>query len=307
MQKPTQNDQPSTLDKRTVLAGLFTVTLFASAFAGIRVGLESYSPQSVALLRYITASFFLVVFAIIKKIPLPAWRDLPGLTFCGLMGFTIYHVALNAGEIVVPAGTASLVIASAPIFVAILASIFKNENITFRVWLGILISFVGVAFISIDPGEKLGISPSVLLILVSAISAAIYTVTQKSFLKTYPPFHFVSYAIWTGTILMLVFIPGLLRDIQTASLNATLAVIYIGIFPGALGYVSWAYVVSKMPASKAGSFLYLTPAMTILIAWIWIGEIPTIKSIFGGVLVLLGVILVQLVTNKRRGQSTSST
>ena len=294
-----KTSQPS-LDWRTIAAGLLTVTLFASAFVGIRVSLESYSPQSIALLRYLTASILLILFALAGKIPLPARRDLPGLAFCGLMGFTIYNIALNMGEIRVPAGTASLVIASAPIFVALLAVIFYKERVAAWVWVGILVSFLGVAFISIEPGEKLGLSPSVLLVLLAAISAAIYTVSQKPFLVKYTPFQFVAYAIWTGTLLLLPFTPGLIRDIQTAQTVPTMAVVYMGIFPGVIGYASWSYVVSRLPASRAGSFLYLTPAITILIAWVWLGELPRLRSIFGGILVLLGVILVQLVRSKKR-------
>lgn len=300
MTKPTKVNKTSGLDWRTIAAGLLTVTLFASAFVGIRISLESYSPQSVALLRYLTASLLLIFFAIAGMIPLPQWRDIPGLAFCGLMGFTIYNIALNKGEISVPAGTASLVIASAPIFVALLAAIFHKEQITLRVWLGILISFIGVAFISIQPGEKLGLSPSVLLVLLAAISAAVYTVSQKPFLKRYSPFQFVAYAIWTGTILMLPFLPGVIRDMQTAAPGSTMAVIYMGIFPGVLGYASWSFVVSRLPASRAGSFLYLTPAITIFIAWVWLGELPGLRSILGGILVLLGVILVQLVRSREK-------
>jgi drug/metabolite transporter (DMT)-like permease len=92
----------------------------------------------------------------------------------------------------------------------------------------------------------------------------------------------------------LIFSPGLFREIQTASLESTAAVIYMGIFPGAIGYVSWALVLSRLPASRAASFLYLIPAVAIVIAWIWLGEIPTLLAAIGGILVLSGVILVNL-------------
>jgi drug/metabolite transporter (DMT)-like permease len=77
-----------------------------------------------------------------------------------------------------------------------------------------------------------------------------------------------------------------------APINATLAVIYLGVFPAALGYVTWTYVLSRFPASNAVSFLYLNPALAILVAWIWLGEIPTTLSLMGGVLAILGVVLV---------------
>jgi drug/metabolite transporter (DMT)-like permease len=69
-------------------------------------------------------------------------------------------------------------------------------------------------------------------------------------------------------------------------------VIYLGIFPGALGYVCWAYVLSRLPAARAGVFLYLVPAFALLIAWLWLGEQPAAQALLGGALVVAGVVVV---------------
>jgi drug/metabolite transporter (DMT)-like permease len=77
-----------------------------------------------------------------------------------------------------------------------------------------------------------------------------------------------------------------------APLQANLTVIYLGIFPAALAYASWAYFLSKMPASQASSFLYINPILSIVIAFFWIGEIPSVLSLAGGIIVLAGLALV---------------
>jgi drug/metabolite transporter (DMT)-like permease len=124
---------------------------------------------------------------------------------------------------------------------------------------------------------------------------AIYNVSQKPYLQRYSPLQFTACAIWFGTLFLLVFTPDLIRELPAASLESTLAVVYMGIFPGAIGYVSWSYVFSRMPASRAGSFLYMVPVAAIIIAWFWLGEAPEPSALLGGVLILSGIVLVNLI------------
>jgi drug/metabolite transporter (DMT)-like permease len=292
--KPLKRSLSIHFDWRTSLAVTLTVVLWASAFAGIRVGLRSYAPESMALLRYLIASLVLAAYALITKMPLPRWRDIPGIALTGFIGFTFYNVALNMGEQKIPAGTASLIVASAPIFVALFAVVVFREQLKAWTWLGIILSFLGAAVISIESEKGLQLSLSALIVLAAAIAQAIYSVGQKPYLKRYSPFQFTTYAIWSGTLFLLVFAPALIEQIHVASLDSTIAVIYMGVFPGAVGYVSWSYVLSRLPASKAGSFLYLAPAVAIVIAWLWLGEMPALSALLGGMLILGGVVLVNV-------------
>jgi drug/metabolite transporter (DMT)-like permease len=279
---------------KTAGAVLLTVILWASAFAGIRAGLQAYSPQSVALLRYLTASLALGLVALAGRFPLPERRHLLWFGLAGFAGFTFYNLALNAGEMRIPAGPASLIVASAPIFVALLAALFFGERLRLAGWAGILASFLGTALISLEPRQGLQLSGGALLVLAAALSQAIYSVMQKPLLGRYPPIRFTAYAVWAGTALLLPFLPGMVRELGQAEPGATLAVVYMGIFPGALGYACWSYVLARLPATKAGSFLYLVPAAAILIAWAWLGEKPAPQAVLGGALILFGVALVNL-------------
>lgn len=280
------------MNRSAYIAAALTVVLWASAFAGIRAGLESYNPASLALLRYLVASIALLIYAIYSRMPLPESGDLPQIALIGFLGFSAYNVALNAGEVAVSAGTASFIVASAPIFMALFAMFFLKERLSPVGWGGIVISVVGVALISFGSGDSFQLNQSVLLILVAAIMQAAYSIMQKPLLKKYSPIMLVTYAVWIGTLFLLIFLPGLIREMPLATVSATWAVIYMGILPGAIGYVAWSVALSRLSASVAGSFLYLVPVFAVLIAWLWLGELPASSSVFGGMLILIGVFTV---------------
>ena len=279
-------------DLRVATALVVTTVLWASAFAGIRVGLENYGPGQVALSRFLVASAVLAGYATITRMRLPERRDLPAVFLAGFLAFTLYHVALNYGEVTVSAGAASILINTVPVFTALLATVFLGERLRVLGWVGMGVSFVGAALISLGEGEGLSLNPRAFVILVAAISSSVYFVFQKPYLEKYGALAFTTYAIWAGAILTIVFLPGLVSQARTAPLGTTLTMVYLGVFPTAIAYVTYAYVFSRMVASRAVSFLYLIPVMAYLIAWAWLGELPTPLSVAGAVLILTGVLIV---------------
>src|SRR5829696_7127015 len=195
------------IDVRLLLAVAAAVIFGASAYAAIGAGLASYSPGPLALMRMLFASVILVLYAVPGRLRLPEARVLPVALLAGLFAFALYNVALNYGQITASAGAASLIIASIPIFTALLAAAFLGERLDALGWLGIAVGFLGMAGIALGEGGGFGINAGALLVLLAALSASVYFAFQKPYLEKYGSLRFTAYAIWAGALLLLPFLP----------------------------------------------------------------------------------------------------
>lgn len=287
---------------------LVAVALFASAFVGIRTGLAGYSPGHLALLRFLVASAVLAPWAVASRIGLPALRDVPAVLAGGFLGFTVYHVGLSYGEVTVSAGQASVLVATAPVFTALIAWAFAEERVARVGWAGIAVGFAGTALVSLGGEDPVagaagvaffGVSPGAPAILLAAFSESAYFVFQRSYLERYGSVRFTAYAIWAGTLFMLPLWPGLPNAVAHAPVGASLSVLYLGAFPSVVAYAALAHGFSRLPASRAASFLYLTPVLAFAIGFVWLGEVPAPLSLAGGTVTLLGVVLVNAKDRKR--------
>jgi drug/metabolite transporter (DMT)-like permease len=291
------------LDLRAAGAALVTVGFWASAFAGIRVGVASYDPGHLVLLRFLVASVAFVPYALATRMALPKRRDLPALLAMGLCGITAYHLLLTYGERTVMAGPACMLVSASPVITALLAVVFLKERLAARAWAGIAVSFAGVTLVSFAQSGEFALERGALLILLAAVSTSVYFIIQRRYSRDYGPLALAAYTMWGGTLFLLpAGARGFIGEVAAAPWSATAAVVYLGVFPGAVAYVTWAYVLSRVPASRAGSYLYLSPVLAVLVAWAWLDELPGWTALAGGVVVVAGVALVNA---PRRGRGVA--
>ncbi|HXG24346.1 MAG TPA: EamA family transporter [Chthonomonadales bacterium] len=289
-----QTTAPAVARKRrlTRLALIITVALWGSSFPAVRVGLLTYGPGHLALLRFLIASVAMAVYVLVTRPRMPARRDLPAIAAFGLFGVFGYHSLLNQGMVSVQAGSASLLVNTSPVFTAILAAYLLRERPSFWGWAGLAISLCGAVLIGLGEGGGLRLAPGALWLLGSAIVLSLGTIVQKPLLKRYSALEMAVYSVWCGTLWLMVYFPGLPEAVANAPLGVTLVVVYLGVFPIAVAYVAWAYVLANMPAFRAASYFYLLPVVTIFVGWAWLGEIPPLLAFLGGAMALTGVFLV---------------
>jgi drug/metabolite transporter (DMT)-like permease len=129
-------------------------------------------------------------------------------------------------------------------------------------------------------------------VLLAALCQSVFFVLQKPLLTCNAPVGVTATVIWAGTLGFVPFAEGLPLAIREAPLDTTLAVVFLGVGPAALAYLTWAYVLARFPAGQAAGFLYLVPPATMLIGWWWLGELPTPLALLGGLLAISGVAIV---------------
>jgi drug/metabolite transporter (DMT)-like permease len=285
---------------RAALAIGVTVLCWASAFVSIRHAGEHLDPGPLTLGRAAVAAIVLLAVWAVRREGLPGRRAWPGIVTSGILWFGVYMIALNWGEQLVDAGTAALIVNIGPILIALLGGWLLKEGFPPRLFLGIAVSFAGVAVVSLSMSRDGAASVAgVLLCLVSAVTYAVSVVVQKPTLRHCSSLQFTAFGNAIAAVLCLPFAPLLFSQLESAPTSATLHVLYLGLFPTALAFLTWGYALRYTTAGKMGATTYVVPAIVVGMSWLFLGEIPTLLTLAGGALALVGVAVAR---SRRKGK-----
>lgn len=277
------------------------VVVWAFAFLFIKIGLEELSFVNLTIMRFLITCLVLILILFFQKKRFSKLhkKDIVPIFLLGFFGVIVYHLGLNYGEQFISPAAASLIIATVPVEIIILSTIFLKEKIGLKKLIGIIIALCGVVVISIwgKAGASIHIEyiSAVLAVLIAAIMSALYTIAGKKLLTRYSALSLTTYTMLLGSLGLTPFIRGSLLDqILKMSMTGWFAVIFLGVFSTVVGYGLWYIVLKIKSASEISIYLYAIPVLSTIISYFMFKEKITLMFILGGFLVIAGLIIVNI-------------
>lgn len=288
------------LDGRALSYIAIALITWSSAYAAIAYALASFTPGEVALARLAIGSLCFVALLWLRRAALPRRSDWLQLAVLGVFGLTVYHLCLNYAETRIASGTAAILISLVPAVTAALSAFWIGERISARSMLGLGVALFGVVLVVLTSGKEVRFQPMAALVLISVLASAVFFVGQKPLFARNDMVGVTTFGFLAGTLGALPFGLGLPHALAAAPWSHIAALIWLGIAPTFVGYLSWNAALKRAPASQVTSFIYFSPPIAVLIGWVWLGEQPGWLTLLGGVITVGGVAL----ANAKRRSST---
>jgi drug/metabolite transporter (DMT)-like permease len=284
----------------TILETLFAVIIWGCTFVATKVALKEVKPETVIALRFAMGVIVLAAGVQLRKQWQPMTRrDLLTLAGLGFLGITFHQWLQSTGLVTSAASTTAWIVATSPIFIVILGWLVLREKISWLQIGGTVLAFFGVLLVvtrgnlALSNIGRIG-TVGDLLILISAVNWAVFSVLSRGMLKRLPSALMMFYVMLFGWIFSTVtfFIRTGTGDILNLTSNGWMAVVFLGILGSGLAYIAWYDALQNLKANEAGVFLNIEPLVTMIVAFFILGEPVTWASLLGGAVIIFGVWLV---------------
>jgi drug/metabolite transporter (DMT)-like permease len=269
---------------------------WSSSYATISYALPAFTPGEIALARLAIGLICFLAWMRVRGATLPPLSAWPPLLALGVMGLTLYHLCLNNAETGIASGTAAIILALSPAVTGVASALWLGERLSPRVIAGLTLALAGVVLVVLTSGQSLSFQPKAALVLISVVATSLYFVGQKPFLTRYSAEAVTTVAFIGGTLATLPFGLGLPHALTTAPPSRIAALLWLGLAPTFIGYLTWNIAIQRASVSKVTSFIYFSTPIALLISWLWPGEKPGPLTLTGAAIVIAGVVL----TNTRK-------
>ena len=288
------------LDARALLYTGVAILTWSSAYATISYGLGAFSPGEVALARLSLGLVCFLAWMGLRGLKLPPFSAWPPLLALGVMGLTVYHLCLNYAETEVASGTAAIILALSPAVTGVASALWLGERLSARAITGLTIALAGVVLVVLTSGKSLNFQPKAVLVLISVLCTSLYFVGQKPFLRRYSAEAVTTVTFIGGTLAALPFGLSLPHDLLAAPFSKTASLLWLGLAPTFVGYLTWNMAIQRASVSKVTSFIYFSTPIALLISWLWLGEKPGPLTLTGAAIVIAGVILTNMRAREKK-------
>lgn len=283
------------------LAALGAVVLWGVSFVATKAALREVSPVTLIFTRF--ALGIAVLFLILKlrrESLIPPRGTWLMLTLMGFVGIFVHQMLQAHALTLTTAVRTGWLIGLTPLWSAVLAALFLGERFGPRKVFGLCLGTAG-ALVLITKGElssrvlALPATRGDLLILASTVNWAIYTILGQKTLKRLGSARATAAAMFIGWAMLIPFFVSAAgwQEYRHLSSTSVIAIVFLGVGCSGLGYLFWYAALERIEASQVAAFLYLEPLVTLLAAVALLGESVAVSTILGGVLVLVGVLIVQ--------------
>jgi len=283
-----------------ILEALFTVLVWGASFIATKVALRDLSPVTLVWMRFSIGVLILgFATAARRQFALPARNELGYLALLGFLGITFHQWLQSTGLVTAQASTTAWIIASTPVFMALLGWGFLKEKLTRTQVFGIALAALGVMMV-VSKGDFSSLSvgkfgtPGDILILISAPNWAVFSILSRRGLQQHPATRMMFFVMcfgWLFSTLLFFTGPGF-SEIARLSRDGWLAILFLGVVVSGLAYITWYDALKAIPASQIGVFLYFEPLVAVVVAAAVLAEPLLLASLLGGGIILLGVWLV---------------
>ena len=283
------------------LEAVFAVVIWGGTFIATKIALQEVSPATIVWVRFAIGVVILGAAMLARKqFAIPEGSDLAYLALLGFLGVTFHQWLQATGLQTAQATTTAWIVATTPVFIALLGWLVLKEKFGPLRILGIALAAFGVLLI-VSKGDLASLASGHFgttgdfLIFISAINWAIYTILARRELGRHPAARMIFFVMLFGWLFTTVWIFGFgpgLSELPHISVQGWAAILMLGIFGSGLAYIAYNDALQALPASQLGVFLNIEPLVTTLLAAVMIGEAITLLTLVGGAVIILGVWLV---------------
>jgi len=290
-----------------ILEATFAVIVWGASFVATKVTLRYVSPATVVWLRFTMGVAILGLAVLIRRqFALPKGKEMVYLALLGFLGITFHQWLQSTGLLTAQATTTAWIVATTPVFMALLGWVVLREKLVWVQVMGIFLASLGVILV-VSQGNIAALTAGRFgtvgdfLVLISALNWAVFSTLSRRGLQRHPATRMMFYVMAFGWLFssVLFFSGSGIGEIRNLTWNGWLGIGFLGVFCSGLAYIFWYDALQVLPVAQTGAFLYLEPFVTVIVAAMVLNEAILLASMLGGVAILAGVWMVNQASQKR--------